>query len=73
LKHEINFGEEFASEGDKAALYIVRTIFFNLQLLKTLRLIVTGSYNSSRHQHFMRETFFKNNISENISQKFCDQ
>ena len=30
------------------------------------------SCNSSRHQRFMRE-FFKNEISENISQKFHDQ
>jgi len=35
-----------------------------------LRLIVTGSCNSSRHQRFMREKFFKNETSENISQKF---
>jgi len=32
--------------------------------------IVTGSGNSTRHQRFMREKFFKNEISENISQKF---
>ena len=31
--------------------------FFNLQLLEKLRLIVTGSCNSSRHQRFMRENF----------------
>jgi len=47
--------------------------FFDLQLLKQLRLIVTGSCNSSRHQRFMREKFFKNEISENLSQKFHDQ
>jgi len=71
LKHEINFGKEFFSEGVKAA-YIARTIFVINNYLK-LRLIVTGSCNSSRHQHFMRENFFKNEISENISQKFHDQ
>ena len=46
---------------------------FNLQLLKKLRLIVIGSCNSSRHQCFTREKFFKNEISENISQKFHDK
>jgi len=46
--------------------------FFNFRLLKKLHLIVTGSCNSSRHQRFMRENFFKV-ISENISQKFHDQ
>jgi len=34
--------------------------FFNLQLHNKLRLIVTGSCNSSRHQRFMREEFFQN-------------
>jgi len=28
---------------------------------------------TSGHQRFMREEFFKNEISENISQKFHDQ
>ena len=63
-----NFDKEFASEGVEAA-YIARTFFFYSQLLKKLRFIVTGSCNSSRHQCFMREKFFKNEISENISQK----
>jgi len=35
-----------------------------------VRLIVIGSCNSSRHERFMREKFFKNKISENKSQKF---
>jgi len=47
--------------------------FFNLQLHKKLRLIVSGHCNSSRQQHFMREKLFKNEISENNSQKFHDQ
>jgi len=47
--------------------------FFDLQLLKQLRLIVSGSCNSFRHRRFMREKFFKNEISENLSQKFHDQ
>jgi len=34
LKHEINFGEEFASEGVKAA-YIARTIFLIYSYLKS--------------------------------------
>jgi len=38
-----------------------------------LRLIVADSCNSSRHQRFMREKFFKIEISENISQKFHHQ
>jgi len=41
--------------------------------LRKLRLIASNSCNSSHHQRFMRETFFKNEISENISQKFHDQ
>ena len=69
LKHEINFGKAFASEGVEAA-YIAPTIF--LVYIEKLRLIVAGSCNSSRHQCFMREKFFKNEISENISQKFHD-
>jgi len=36
--------------------------FFNLQLLEKLRLIVTGSCNSSRHQRFMRENFSKKKL-----------
>jgi len=35
--------------------------------------MVTRSCNSSRYQRFMQEKFFKNEISENISQKFDDQ
>jgi len=36
--------------------------------------VVTNRCNSYRHQGFiMRETFFKNEISENIYQKFHDQ
>jgi len=35
--------------------------------------MVTGSCNSSRHQRFMREKFFKIEITEKISQKFHDQ
>jgi len=72
LKHEINFGKEFASERVEAA-YIPRTIFLICSYLKSCYLIVTGSCNSSRHQHFMRENFLKTEISENISQKFHDQ
>ena len=52
---------------------MARTIFFHLQLLKKLRLIATGSCDFSRHRRFMREKFFKNEIRENISQKFHDQ
>jgi len=65
---KLTLAKEFASEGVEAAC-IARTI----QLLQKLRLNVIGSCNSSRHQHFMREKFFKNEISENISQKFHDQ
>jgi len=66
-----NFGKEFASEGVEAA-YIPQTIF-SFIATKKLRLIITGNCNSSRHQRFMREKFFKTEISENISQKFHDQ
>jgi len=44
----------------------------NLQLLKKLRLIFIGSCNSSRHQRFMRNKFFKNGIRENISKNLDD-
>jgi len=46
---------------------------FRLKRLSKLRLIViqvvSYSCNSTRHQLFMQEKFFKNEISENISQK----
>jgi len=71
FKNETNFGKEFALERVEAARSLEK--FFNLQLLKKLRLIVIGSCNSSRHQRFMRDRFFKNEISENIFQKFHDQ
>ena len=69
-----NFGKEFASERVEAA-YISRTIFFiySYSLFKKLHLIVVGSCNTSRHERFMREKFFKTQISENNSQKFHDQ
>jgi len=65
---------EFASEEVEAA-YISRTIFFiySYSLLKKLRLIVIGGCNSSRHERFMCEKFFKNEVSENNSKKFHDQ
>jgi len=44
-----------------------------MSLEQFVSLIVIGSCNSSRHQRFMRERFFKNEISENFSQKFHDQ
>jgi len=57
FKHEINnFGKDFASEDVEAAC-TARTIFFFLYCYWKLRLIVTGSCNSSRHQRFMQETF----------------
>ena len=35
--------------------------------------VATDSCNSSGHQRFMQDNFFKNEISENISQNFHDQ
>jgi len=35
--------------------------------------LLFNSCNSSGHQRFMQEHFFKNEISENTSQKFHDQ
>jgi len=57
------------------AAYITRTIFFiySYSLLKKLRLNAVGSCNSSHHERFMQEQFFKNDISENNPQKFRDQ
>ena len=60
-----------------AAAYIARTIYFiysSLQKCVWLFIqVVTNSCRSHVHQRFMRESFFKNEISENISQKFHDQ
>ena len=69
-----NFGKKFASERVETA-YITRTIFFiySYSLLEKQRLIVVGSCNTSRHERFMREKFFKTQISENNSQNFHDQ
>jgi len=66
-----NFGKELSSEGVEAA-YITQTIF-SFIAAKKLRLIITGNWNSSRHQRFMRDKFFKTEISENVSQNFHDQ
>ena len=52
----------------RSCLY--RSNSFSFIATKKLRLIVTGSCNSSRHERFMRENFFQNEISENNSQKF---
>jgi len=72
LKHEINnFGKDCFGRC-RSCLYRSNNIFF-LYCYWKLRLIVTGSCNSSRHQRFMQETFLKNEISENISQEFHDQ
>jgi len=64
LKHEITLAKNLLLEESK--LSVSHELFFHSQLLKKLRLIVTGSCNSSRHQRFMREKFFINEISENI-------
>ena len=51
------FGKEFTSEGVEAA-YIPQTIFSFIAIKKTA-FDCTGNCNSSRHQRFMREKFFK--------------
>jgi len=38
-----------------------------------MRLVVSRSCNITLHQRFVREKFFKSEISENISHKFHDQ
>jgi len=54
-----------------------RTDFFIYNSLQScVRLfmqVITNSCKSFRHERFMLEKFFKNEISENISQKFHDQ
>ena len=69
LKHEITMAKNLLRKESKLPIS-PEQCFFHLQLVTKLCLIVTGSSNSSRHQRFMREKFFKNKICENISQKF---
>ena len=69
IKTRNNFGKVVE------AAYIAGTIFiiYSYNPLKKLRLNLVASCNSSRRERFMREKFFKNEISENNSQKFHDQ
>ena len=71
LKHETTLTKNFLRK-ELSCLYRSNNLF-HLQLLKKLRLIATGSCNSSRHQRFIRKKFFKIETKENILQKFHDQ
>jgi len=71
LKHEVTLAKNLLRKELKLPTSLEN--FFSFIATKMLSLTVTGSFNSSRHQGFMREKFFKNEISENISQKFHDQ
>jgi len=75
LKHEITLAKNLFRKESKLPISLEQVFFIYKAdgLLKKLRLIVTGSCNSSRHERFMREKFFKNEISENNTQKFHDQ
>jgi len=68
LKHEITLAKNLFRKAAKLPISLEHV--FHSQLLKKLRFIFTGCCNPSRHQRFMLEKFFKNEISENISQKF---
>jgi len=70
LKDEIALAKNLLQKESKLPISLVQFFPF---LLEKLHLIVTGSCNFSRHQRVMREKFFKNDTSENISQKFHDQ
>ena len=71
LKYEMTLAKNLLRKASKLPISLEQ--FYLLQLLKKLRLVVTGSCNSSHHQRFMREKFFKNEITEKIFQKFHDR
>jgi len=73
LKHEITLAKNLLRKESKLPISFEQVFPFIAILLKKLCLIVSGSCNSSRHERFMKEKFFKNEISENNSQKFHDQ
>jgi len=73
LKHEISLAKNLPAKESKLRTSLEQVFSFIATLLKKLGLIVTGSCNSSRYECFMREKFFKNEISENNSQKFHGQ
>jgi len=73
LKHEIILAKKLFWKESKLPISLEQVFSFIATLLETLRLIVTGRCNSSRHERFMRGRFFTNEISENNSQKFHGQ
>jgi len=73
FKTRNDFGKKFSYEGvEVEAAYIAQTIFSFIATWKAA-FDCYGRCNSSCQQRFMRKKFFKNGISENISQKFHDQ
>jgi len=73
LKREITLTKNLLRKESKLRISLEQFLSFIDNALKKLRLIVTGSCNSSHHQRFMREKFFKSEITEKISQKLHDQ
>jgi len=73
LKREITLAINLLRKESKLRISLEQFLSFPTTVLLKLRLIVTGSCTSSRHQRFMREKFFKSEIRENISLKFHDQ
>jgi len=73
LKHQIPSANNLLRKESKLPISLEQLFSFVDTVLKKLHWLVTGSCNSSDHQRFMQEKFFKNEISENISQKFYDQ
>jgi len=74
LKYEITLSKNLLWKVSKLPI-LEQFLSFVEQFLsfKKLRLVVTGSCNSSYHQRFTREKFFKNEFTEKISQKFHEQ
>jgi len=73
LKHQIPSANNLLRKEPKLPILLEQSFSFVDTVLKKLHWLVTSSCNSSHHQRFMKEKFFKNEISENISQKFYDQ
>ena len=71
LKYEITLTKNLLRKASKLPISLEQ--FLSFIATWKAALVVTGSCNSSHHQPFMREKFFKNEITENISQKFHDQ
>jgi len=66
LKHEITLEKNLLRVESKLPVSLEQVFSFTARLLKKLRLIVTGSCNSFRHERFMREKFSKKKLVKTI-------